>query len=359
VPVRIGAGPPQWFILDTGATATIIDAAAAKAAGLPVQGGQIVHGAGAGGSRQGHTSAVSLMVGRQPLRVSQPAVMDLAGLLGPTSGRAPAGIIGSQLFREHFVDVDFERRRITLYGAGTDRRSDFAAATALTFADFTPLVLVKLTLPDQRVVAARALVDLGAKSTFLIPEPFIDRERLRDAFASTVVTGLGAGVGGDTFYAFARARRLSLAAAPAIGLDHPVVGLSVGGTLRSTWHEGLLGAEFLSRFHIGFDYRRRLLLLTPRSASAAAFDRSGLFLASTGPSLDRIVVRQVLKGGPAEAAGLSPGDEIVAVDGRPAARLGLAGVREALKRAAPAQVAIRYRRGPEPRIARVELRDLL
>src|SRR4051812_33339440 len=58
VPVRINRGAPQWFILDTGATGTIIDTAIAKQAGLALSGGQIVHGAGSGNSQQAHTSAV-------------------------------------------------------------------------------------------------------------------------------------------------------------------------------------------------------------------------------------------------------------------------------------------------------------
>src|SRR4051812_7253637 len=63
VPVRINRGAPHWFILDTGATGTIIDTALAQQAGLALSGGQIVHGAGSGNSQQAHTSAVRFLVG--------------------------------------------------------------------------------------------------------------------------------------------------------------------------------------------------------------------------------------------------------------------------------------------------------
>lgn len=359
VPVRIGSGAPHWFILDTGATGTIIDTAVAKAAGLALSGGQTVHGAGSGGSTQSQTSAVDLRVGPVPLHVQQPLVMDLAHLLGPTSGRAPAGIIGSQFFREHFVDVDFAARRVTVYPNGGARRPSYAARVPLTFADWTPLTHIKLALPPGRVVTANALIDLGAKSTFLIPEPFIAREKLRDAFSHTVVTGLGAGVGGDTFYAFARARRLSLASAPVMMLDDPVVGLSVKGTLRSTWNEGLLGTDFLSRFRLGFDYAHHQLWLTKVGNSPEPFDRSGLFLAATAGDLDRVTVRQVLKGGPGEAAGLAVGDEILAVDGEPVAKIGLARLRQRLKTPGVRLAALDYERGGKPGSAILHLRDLL
>ena len=359
VPVRIGAGPSRWFILDTGATGTIIDSALAKSMHLRVSGAQTVHGAGSGGSQQAQTGAVRFMVGDVPLVVAQPAVMDLAHLLGPTSGRPPDGIIGSQFFREHFVDVDFAQRRISVYPPEANRRSSYAAAVPLTFVDSTPLTPVLLTLPSGRTTTANALVDLGAKATFLVPEPFIDREKLRDAFSTKVVTGFGAGVGGDTFYAFGRARRLGFAGEPRLSLERPVVGLSVKGTLRSTWHQGLLGAEFLAPFKLGFDYRHKRLLLTQRSNEVAPFDRSGLFLAASGSSLKQLVVRSVVENGPAALAGLAPGDEILSIDGSPTADLGLDEVRNRLKNGRAAAVIIEYLRGTERHAVRLGLRDLL
>jgi hypothetical protein len=359
VPVRIGTGAARWFILDTGVTGTIIDTAVARTAGLDISGGQTVHGAGSGSSSEAETSMVDLRVGSVALHVDQPAVMDLAHLLGPTSGRAPAGIIGSQFFREHFVDIDFATRKLAIFPPQGDRRSFYAATVPLTFADWTPLTHVSLELPTNRIVTANALVDLGAKSTFLVPEPYIAREKLRDAFPNPVVTGLGAGVGGDTFYAFARAKRLVLAGAPAMALANPVIGLSVGGTLRSTWHEGLLGADFLSRFRLGVDYTHHRLLLSRTGGAAEPFDRSGSFLGASGRDLKRIVVRQVLKGGPAQAAGLRPGDEIVSVNGVRADALGLPAVRERLKAPRAASVLVVYERGGERRRANIQLRDLL
>jgi len=359
VPVRIGSGSLRWFILDTGATDTIIDSAIARDEHLSIEGSQTVRGAGSGSSRQGETASLSLTIGDVPMQVAQPQVLDLAHLLGPTSGRAPAGIIGAQFFREHFLDVDFAARQMRVEPAGVKRRSQYSVAVPLRFVNGTPLTTVSLVLPGGRTVRANALVDLGAKSTFLIPEPFIDREKLRGAFARAVVTGFGAGVGGDTFYAFVRARSLSFAGVPGIGLDRPVIGLSVGGTLRSTWNEGLLGAEFLSRFRLGFDYRRKRLLLSPVHSAPPLFDRSGMFIVAAGDMLDHVAVREILPDGPAAAAGLAKGDEILAVDGQLVRTLGLAKVREILRQPHIRSVTIAYRRGSEERSVRLKPRDLL
>lgn len=359
VPVRIGAGQPRWFILDTGASGTIIDRAVANAAHLTIKRGQRVSGAGAGSTLQDRTAALELHVGNVPLRVSDAGILDLANLLGATSGRAPAGIIGGQFFLEHFVDIDFASRQITVTPPNVQTGTKYSASVPLTFVQGTPLTDVLLALPDQRIVRAHALVDLGAKSTFLVPEPFIARTKLRESVGKTVTTGFGAGVGGDTFYAFTRAKRLSLASADQLGVDQPVIGLSVGGTLRSTWNQGLLGSEFLSRFRLGFDYRHKRLWLGHAQANPPVFDRSGLFLVATGPALDRIIVRQVLRDGPADQAGLAARDEILTIDGVSVGELRLAGIRQRLKEPGDRTVTVGYRRGSAAGKVRLKLRDLV
>ena len=114
-----------------------------------------------------------------------------------------------------------------------------------------------MTAPDGTVIPMRLLVDLGAKSTLLVSEHFIGEHGLMARFPKTVVSPLGAGVGGATRYAFTRLPRLALGArGDALVTDSLVAGLSVGGTLRSSWYDGLLGADFLKRYRVIFDYSR-------------------------------------------------------------------------------------------------------
>jgi hypothetical protein len=358
VPVRIAGEPTRWFILDSGAGSIVIDSEVARASGLKPTKSEAITGAGAGSSQQAKAAPLALSVGGVPLRAAEPIVIDLGGLLGPTSGRRPAGIIGAQFFAEHFVDVDFVRHRLTLYPPMTQRRSFYASAVPLSFYGGLPLAGVVLKMPGGREVTAKALVDLGAKSTFLVPEPFIEREKLREAFPHAVESLLGAGLGGDTYYDFARSARLRFSGS-SLAVDQPVVGLSVRGTLRSTWNDGLLGADFLSRFRVAFDYGHDRLLLTQRSAIPAPFDRSGLFLVASGSDLSQIVVRSILANSPAARSGLMPGDEIVAVDGTPARAMSLSAIRDRLKRGGAVGVRLSYRRAGEERRVRFQLRDLI
>jgi len=148
-----------------------------------------------------------------------------------------------------------------------------------------------------------------------------------------VESPLGAGMGGPTRYAFARAPLLEVATSSApLQLPEALVGLSVGGTLRSASYDGLLGADFLARYRVTFDYSRRRMYLVPRvpALPRVELDMSGLYLLNDRAT-KRIVVQEVRPGSPAQLAGVQRGDALVALYGRPAAELSLAAVRRVLR----------------------------
>ena len=357
VPVRISGEATSWFILDTGSTGTILDQRIADRLHLRSVRTDIVYGAGAGSSEHSQIGGLRLRVGNVPLRVSNAAAADLGALLGPTSGRIPGGIIGSRFFREHVIEIDFQHGELRVWPRGTDLRDHYARSVPLTFADWTPLADAKLSVRPGVALDERVLVDLGAKSTLLIPEPYIVRRRLNDVFAHTVTLPLGAGVGGNTYYSFARARRIALSGDALLSLANPIVGLSANGTLRSTWNEGLLGADYFSRFAIAFDYGRSRLLLTRLSDNPEPLDRSGMFVVwRDAPTT--YTVRDVLAGGPADRAGVRPGDVVLEIGGQRAQTLSIGDIRTVLKSRAPSISLVVLRSGQTLKLS-LGLRDLI
>lgn len=344
VRTRVGAAAQaDWFVLDTGAASHAIDRAVALRLGLQAEDAGRWGGAGAGESAVGSVADVELHAGDTTLHATRANVLPLEQLLADTSGRHVGGILGAPLFAQHVVEIDFERRSVCLRDAATYRAAGAGVRIALTLADGLPLASGTLTLPDGRCLALRLLLDLGAKSTLLVAEPFIERHDLRRVFPDAQVARLGAGLGGPTHYAFARTARIALEAA---GLDRAVVGLSVAGTLRASWYDGLLGADFFSRFRVVFDLPHRQVVLLPREAALAPaeFDMSGLFVRAVGADLRRFVVDEVRAGSAAARAGLRNGDEIVAVDERAVSSLSLGDLRDALKAGDGRLVHISYRR---------------
>jgi hypothetical protein len=332
----------HWLILDTGAQPTILDERVAAAAGIGGHDTTSTTGAGTGRLRRSTGDSITLRLGGSTMRVREPAISPLDSLLSPYSGRHAPGIIGSQFFAGRAVTVDFEQRIVYARASADAYELANSIVLPLEIDGGIPYVSATLRFAGGRSVVARLLVDLGAKSTLLLTEPFIERAGLRDVQASGVRSSLGAGVGGETRYAFVRLQSLQLANAPTIRLDSAVIGLSVSGTLRSRSYDGLLGAEFLRRYRVTFEYPKKRLILRPRTPAPPNldFDMSGMFIVAEGDPLRDFVVANVAHGSAAAAAGVLAGDHLVALDGREARRLTLGAIRSLLRGPAGKQLTV-------------------
>ena len=333
--VLAGAGEhaSRWLILDTGAQPTLLDAAVADSLYVRVTDAGSTTGAGRGATRIGDAGPLVIDVSGIPLGPISVRVAPLDSLLGPTSGRAIPGIVGSRFFREHVVELDFDGPTLHVHDPRTFRAPPAALVVPLELEGDIPFARGWITTPGGRRVPLRMLVDLGAKSTLLLTEPFIRTQQLESAFPSRVESPLGAGMGGETRYAFTRAPTLELATEGApVALAEALLGLSVRGTLRSEQYDGLLGADFLTRFRVTFDYARRRMYLVPRTPAPARaeLDMSGLYLVSDRAA-QRLIVREVREGSPARKADVRNGDALVTLDGRATSGLSLADVRRALR----------------------------
>jgi len=139
------------------------------------------------------------------------------------------------------------------------------------------------------------------------------------------------------------------------------VGLSVNGTLRSTWYDGLLGAAFLSRYHVIFDYARKRLILEPRTDAPAPteFDMSGMFIVARAPAYREFDVREVAAGSPAHKAGIRADDVVITAEGREASTMNLDTLRGMLRDGDGRTVTVTLRRGDSTVVTRIVLRRQL
>ncbi len=132
VRAEAGDGTPRWFLIDTGANRSALDAGVARALGLPDEGGTTVEGTG-GVVEVSSTTVPRFTLGPVIRRLS-PTVSDLSGLAGP-AGEPVAGILGSDLFGDRVLTFDFERGRLALAEPGPLAATVAACGRGVAMAD--------------------------------------------------------------------------------------------------------------------------------------------------------------------------------------------------------------------------------
>ena len=221
------------------------------------------------------------------------------------------------------------------------------------------VVAARITLPGGDSLAARFLVDTGVRHALMINRPFAERHKLASRLPGGLEGAVGYGLGGETRGRVARAAALRVGG---IVVREPVVVLSLDtqGVLASSDFDGIIGGDFLRRCHVIFDHPRQRILLEPNASFATPFDydMSGTFLLARGDDFKRFEVWRLLANSPATDAGLTEGDVITSVDGKPAAKLTLEEVRRAL-RAGEREVELGVRRGDQDLKVRLKLRRMV
>lgn len=353
----VNGGPPADFLYDTGASLSVLDSAYAAAIGIATEGR--IQGEGAGASGTGSFARVGTLrvsgsdgdgVEIEDLKV---AVLDLNTILAPYFWRRTAGVIGFDFIVRFVNEIDYDSRTLVLHDPGTFQYRGGGAAIPMTLAGHAPVV--KFTLDGEFEGEFR--IDVGSGSTVDLHGPFVRRNGLDRELAPGVEIVSG-GFGGTFQSRVTRAK--SLAVGP-YSWKRPLVSLSgaATGAFASEDYAGNAGNQLLERFKCTLDYERRTLYLEPgaKFEKADSFSRSGVQLAKIGAAF---LAAQVVPGSPAAKAGIRPGDEVVAIAGRPAGEYTVDGAAELLDRGKPGRkVKLEIARDGKRKNVTIKLRDFL
>jgi PDZ domain/Aspartyl protease len=346
-----GKGPYQ-FIFDTGGlnfvTPTLAGTLGLKSEGQ-LQGG----GAGAAHMDFGLTKVASLRLGGAEVK-NQVFVVAPVESMTKIEGVGMPGMVGYETFRRFVTRVDYGRGTVTLILPGAFDPKDAGTAVPLNFNGNT----IEATALYNGV-SGNFTIDTGSRASLTLNSPFAAAHHLnKDGKTLDAVTGWG--VGGPTRSIAMRGDTLAIGP---MTIKGPVVELSTDtkGGFAETSLAGNIGAGILKRFVVTLDYEHRVMYLKPTNGAVAdldTFDRAGLWL-NLGDNGDLTVV-DVTRGAPADQAGLKPGDEILAVNGKPATGLKLYEVRQMLRDEAPGTVVtFAVKRGSDTKDVPVTLRDLI
>ena len=263
------------------------------------------------------------------------------------------GVLGSEFFGHYPITIDYPNRKMTIF------RDERAALSARAAGETrVPLQLVgggpAIHCTVDGAYAAPCVIDVGSDSEVMLSPAFGEARRMlragpslsdmREAEPEREMTGR-----------MARAQSLSIGS---LMFDRPLVRLpnefaaSPGGGQAGTH----IGSGILAKFVVSIDVPGGSFALTgaPDATAESAFDRSGLWLVLRNGA---VTVRSVLRGSPAESAGLRGGDLIVSIDGQAAQDLDL--VRSQLTGNTGERLEVVYLRGGQRRGTTLMLRNII
>ena len=291
------------MILDTGASATTVDKAFARSIGLPE--GRKVEARGAGGVVEAEiVPNVTLEIGGMRFENMTVAVMDLAPVARGI-GRPMNIVLGREFFNSAVVSIDWASNRLRV--SSHDAFKPAAGSTAVALTRRGPFNTIPVGIAGGAPI--QALLDLGNGGALSLPRTYWGKRE--DLAGLRFAESRLGGVGGLHPARVALIPDVELAGRK---IAQVPATLSDSGNDEDPEKMANVGIGLLKQFHVDLDLGRDRIYLAPRN-DPPPFDRdrSGTRLDLVG---DRLKIAFISPQGPARAAGLKEGDEIVAVDGQ-------------------------------------------
>jgi hypothetical protein len=353
VDVTLEGRGPFKFILDTGGYAALsVETAKKIGAKLGKEFG--ARGAGESVVKAWETSVAETRLGGLVLKNQDYNVYDFSDMRHVFGSQTFDGIVGLPVFSQTVVRVDYERHLLTFAEASGFSYAGAGAPVPFELERFLPIIRGEVDGEQVRLG-----LDTGDRSAFTLKGPYVERRRLRERYAPKVEAVTGWGIGGPIRAQVVRLRALKFGP---FEIKEPVTRFSLqkAGAFAANDTAGNVGGAILKQFAVTFDYTRRRLYFEKNSSYGRrdTYDRAGLWLSgsSDGRSFE---VFDVVENGPAAAAGLKVGDQVVAIDGRVVRGLRLIAARNELKDARRKTVRLTVRDAEGAREVVIKLRDLV
>lgn len=229
-------------------------------------------------------------------------------ILTTVYGERIDGIIGYSVLNRYILKINYDSMKLSFFSKGTIRypRGGYLLKPAIG-----QLVSQPMRIRDDKAIYSRFLFDLGAGLCMLLSREFVEDSAFLSKKRKRFVKE-GEGLGGKIDMELTVMKEVRLG--PYKFRNVPVFIFDDEFNVSSyPYMGGILGNDLLRRFNVILNYGKGDIYITPNSHFGDVFDYSysgiELYLIN-----GIIMIGDVAKGSPAEAAGLKEGDEVLAVN---------------------------------------------
>ena len=229
-------------------------------------------------------------------------------ILTAVYGERIDGIIGYSILSRYITIMNYDSMTVSFCTPGTIR---YPRGGYLLKPTINQLMSQQLKVRDEKSITSRFLYDIGAGVCMLLTKDFISDSAFLDKKKKKWVKE-GEGLGGKIDMELLVMKEIRLG--PYRFRNVPVYIFDDENNVTSyPYMGGILGNDILRRFNVIMNYPKGDIYITPNSHYGEVFDYS-----YSGVELyyieGLIIVGDVAKGSPAEAAGIIEGDEVIAVN---------------------------------------------
>lgn len=347
LPVMVNGKGPFLFSMDTGSDNSLLAS-------------ELLHEMGIRTDAAGPISQLQFGLPKGVQRSTKIAESTKMSDLWPLIGRRMYGDVGYDILQPFVVEINYAKQLITLHDPANYSYSGHGTTLpiAALWASYDPQIAGEMIVPGRGSVPVRFTIDTGAGGT-IISAPLVKKYRLTEILSKTRAAG-DQRVGG--YQPTLRVARVPGFRIGPYAIANPVVALSneQTGSLSTESISVNLGGSILRRFTVIIDYAHNKVTLEPNHDFGRPFesDASGLDLTASGSDFRTFTVSSVLAESPGAAAGLRPGDRIVAINDEPTRPFALWQIQDRLKKSG-ATVSLRIQRGSKEFARMVHLRSLV
>lgn len=321
LPVSVNAGEPLNFVLDSGASATVIfESRNTQSLSLKLGAELPVSGVGTGPNPVAYiVENTDISLGNVRLEGLSVIYLSLASV--PFFANLDEvyfdGVIGAPFFERFVVEIDYDQQLISFSEPGSakariNERAPIWKELPLQIESGVPYLTTQVSTGKDKSVAVKLLVDTGYRGPVSLTPETHEEIRVPVEYFSTV----GQGLSGDVDILVGMSESLNIGG---FVLNDLPVSYSISGGESENSSNGLLGSEVLGRFNLVFDYPNEKMFVTPNQYFGEPInaDKSGLLIR---PHLLGAVVKSIAKDSAGDASDLRVDDIITSVNDQPVTR---------------------------------------